>query len=315
MFASLKTLLIKSLLLCLFFSCTAQADGPLTHYSDYLSFVGQDEKGYLLFALDSNRNVDGDEFQAEHFGVLYEQTQGWVDLVGTGEYPNHKGLLAGIPDSTAFQFSGHSTSGITVQSRINDLRLEINPLTTRLEDNSATRRQNWGIAAAVLYWQGRIIPGRVIYEGLTQHNWDRQSLGYSDSGNNSQGFYLAIQNGSPAVWQDLYLGTAGKMGHLSKGFFNPDREQASIFSPDLEVTKKSWALGFYRWSKRWRMNLQQTATSEGLAPPFASLELKQISRKNLSNWVIGGFAMSVVEGILEINGQQTKVLGFAELVK
>ncbi len=84
-------------------------------------------------------------------------------------------------------------NGVTILSRVNDLRLEINPLTTRLEENSGERLQNWGNAAAVLYWQGRIVPGRVIYEGLTHHNWNRLTGSDSDW-DNFQGFYLAIQD-------------------------------------------------------------------------------------------------------------------------
>ena len=316
MFSALKRLLLTSLLLTLFAGSSAQASDTLAYYSDYFSFIGQDEKGYLLFALDSNRGVDQDEFQAEHFGVLYDQDQGWIDLVGTGEYTNPRGILDKIPDSEAFQFSGRPASGITLRSRVNDLRLEINPLTTRLEENSGERRQKWGNAAAVLYWQGRIVPGRVIYEGLVQHNLNRLSRSGSGAWDNFQGFYLAVQKNSPSAWQDLYLHTEGtKKNRASKGFRDTHTVQQNIFSPDLEITKKSWALGFYRWSKGWRMSLQEAATNEGLAPPFAALTLQQISRKNISNWVIGGFAMSVVQGTLEIDGRQTKVLGFAELIK
>ncbi len=316
MFFALNRIILRSLLLALLLAGTAQATEKLAYYSDYFSFIGQDEKGYLLFALDSSRGVDEGDFQAEHFGVLYDQSQGWIDLVGTGEYPNYRGNLEKIPDSTAFQFSGRPATGVTVLSRINDLRLEINPLTTRLEDNSGARRQNWGNAAAVVYWQGRVIPGRVIYEGLSYHNWNSLSRRDSDNRDNYQGFYLAIQEDTPSAWQDLYLRAEGRNKFLhSKGFIDTRVDQVSIFSPDLEISRKGWALGFYRWSKGWRMNLQQAATSKGLDPPFASLVLNQVSRKNISNWAIGGFAMSVVEGTLEIDGRQSKVLGFAELIK
>jgi len=316
MLPALNRFFLSSLLLLLLLAHTAQATDTLAYYSDYFSFIGQDEKGYLLFALASSRGVDDGEFQAEHFGVLYAQGEGWIDLVGTGAYLNPRGVLTRVPDSTAFQFSGHPASGVSIQSRVNDLRLEINPLITRLEDNSGERRQNWGNAAAVLYWQGRIVPGRVIYEGLTHHNWNRLSRSDAEDLDNLQGFYLALQKDSPAAWRDLYLRTEGQKKTLSStGFLATPNVQARIFSPNLEVTRKGWALGFYRWSKGWRMNLQQAATSKGLDPPFAALELKQISRKNVSNWVLGGFAMSVVEGSYKVNGEQLKVLGFAELIK
>ena len=316
MLAKLKWLLLNAILLSLLFQGTAQAATPLAYYSDYFSYVGQDKTGYLLFALDNNRGVDDHKFQAEHFGVLYDQREGWINLVGTGEYSNPRGILDRIPDSEAFQFTGQPSGGLTVLSRANDLRLEINPLVTRLEENSGNRRQNWGNAAAVMYWQGRIIPGRVIYEGLTHHNWNRLSRSYSGTWDNFQGFYLALLENSPSTWQDLYLRTEGKNQTLrSIGFLDTHQSKETIFTPDIDATRKGWALGFYRWSKGWQMSLQKAATSKGIEPPFASLRLDQISRKNISNWVIGGFAMSVVEGSVEINGQQHKVLGFAELIK
>lgn len=316
MLAPFKNLLLTAVVLCLLSGGAVWGAAPLAYYSDGFSFIGQDESGYLLFSLDSKRGVDGDTFQAEHFGVLYDQTQGWVELVGTGEYPNPRGLLTSPPDSAAFQFSGRPRSGTTIRSRLNDLRLEINPLTTRLEENSGAQRQNWGNAAAVLYWQGRVVPGRVIYEGRTLYNRNRLSRGDSDSGENVQGFYLAIQDDTPAAWQDLFLRSEGsRKARHSKGFIDTHAAQLSLFSPDLEVTRKGWALGFYRWDKGWRMNLQQAATDKGLDPPFAALNLKQVSRKNIDNWVIGGAAISVVEGTLVADGQTSKVLGFAEVIK
>ncbi|UCD78893.1 MAG: hypothetical protein JSW26_26410 [Desulfobacterales bacterium] len=45
------------------------------------------------------------------------------------------------------------------------------------------------------------------------------------------------------------------------------------------------------------------------------LTLQQISRNNQGNWVIGGFAMTVVKGELRLNGNVMSVLGFVELIK
>ncbi len=307
---------VKTLLLILLFCGPVRAAETLAYYSDYFSFVGQDEKGFLLFALDNNRGVDAGDFQAEHFGVMYDQHQGWVDLVGLGEYSNPTGILSRIPDSVAFKFSGKPSEGITILSRVNDLRLEINPLPIRLQDHSGLRRQSWSSAAAVLYWQGRTIPGRIVYEHLVQHNWNRLTHSYSGTWDNFQGFYLAVQQGPPALWKDIYLRSEGKKKTLrTLGFVAASNKQAEIFSPDLKITRKSWALGFYRWGKSWQMSLQQAATEQGLKPAFASIRLRQISRQNISNWVLGGFAMTVVEGTLEQEGHQLKVLGFAELIK
>ncbi len=315
MFATLKTLFLRSLLLCLLFSGAAQA-APLASYSDYFSFVGQDEEGYLLFALDNYRSLDDDNYEAEHFGVLYAQHSGWVDLVGTGKYPNTPSSLKKIPDSSTFQFSGRPDRGFRIQSRANDLRLEVNPLMIHLENRRDSQQQRLGKAAAVLYWRGRTIPGRVIYEGLSAQNNKLRTHRFSPTWTTSQNFYLALQNGPPTRWPNLYLHTEGsrKKRH-SIGFAASGSAATQIETQDLRVSRKGWSYGLYRWNKGWRMSLQEPTSESDTKPPFARLKLKQVSRKNISNWVLGGFAISVIEGTLIADGQTSKVLGFAEVIK
>jgi hypothetical protein len=43
----------------------------LAYHCDYFPFVGRDSIGFVAFALDNNRGVDGTDYQAEHFGVLH----------------------------------------------------------------------------------------------------------------------------------------------------------------------------------------------------------------------------------------------------
>ncbi|WP_020677737.1 hypothetical protein [Geopsychrobacter electrodiphilus] len=311
----IKILVISPLMLLMLLIGSASAAESPVYYSDYFSFIGQDETGYLLFALDNNRGVDKGKFQAAHFGVLYDEHQGWIDLVGTGAYPNPTEMLTKIPYSTTFQIYGHSNSGIRIQSRINDLRLEINPLQVKLIGPDPERHQRWGNAAAVLYWQGRTIPGRVIHEELDLDNRNRLTHRYSSDWDNFQGFYLALLNGPPASWGDIYLQAEGKKNLKTFGFFDSGHEQAKISAPDLEVNKKGWALGFYRWDKGWQMHLNPVPSAELPDPLTPLLTLKQVSRQTISNWGIGGFAISVVEGKIETDGRSNRVLGFAELIK
>jgi hypothetical protein len=88
------------------------ASTELSYYSDYFSFVGRDEKGLVAFALDTNRGRDGDDYQAEHFVVLHDEHEGWIELKGNGAYPNKTKTLIDIPDSTVFQFGGDKKEGI-----------------------------------------------------------------------------------------------------------------------------------------------------------------------------------------------------------
>lgn len=316
MFSKFPSLLLLVVLFIFLCPGSTFAAEPLAYYSDYFSFVGKDENGYLLFAFDNNRGVDGQDYQAEHFGVLYDQFLGWINLVGLGAYKNTDRVLDKIPNSSAFQFTGHPSSGITVLSRANDLRLEVNPVSILMTDKRTNLDQSWGDAAAVLYWQGRTIPGRVIYEGLVHRNWNRITRRYTDTWDNFQGFYLSAKIGVPSAWQDIYLRSEGlNERQRTRGFIDAGSKQASITTSDFLVTKRGWAVGFYRWNKAWQMSLQQVQPNGIIVPPFARLELNQVSRQNVSNWVIGGFAMSVVEGTLEVNGHKIEILGFAELIK
>lgn len=78
------------------------ADGEtssLSYYSDYFSFVGQDDQSRVFFALDNNRGQDGASWQAEHFIVLHDKKEGWIKLEGNGSYENEDRILEMIPDS------------------------------------------------------------------------------------------------------------------------------------------------------------------------------------------------------------------------
>ena len=289
------------------------AEEKLSYYSDYFSFVGRDAVGFVAFALDNNRGVDGPDYQAEHFGVLYDQKSGWIQLVGMGDYSNIHGTLDLIPDSPHFSFSGHAETGLTIRSNDNFLSLKIEPLIIQLRESDEKRIQNWGAAKAELYWKGREISGRVIYEGLVHHNWNRLTRTYTGTWDNFQGFYLALDLGSPVTWRDLYLRSQGKGGnHRTKGFISAIDWQGEIHTTRFKAYEKAFNFGFFRWPQRWDIEVKLKG-SEGRTP--GQLTLRQVSRKNQGNWIVGGFAMAVVEGELQRNGKAIPVLGFVELIK
>jgi len=73
------------------------AGGPealeLAYASDYLSFVGRDDRGPVAFAIDTNRGRDGESWQAEHFLVLYDGATCRREVPGGGAYPNPDRVL------------------------------------------------------------------------------------------------------------------------------------------------------------------------------------------------------------------------------
>lgn len=284
-------------------------------YSDTFTFVGQDETGYTLFSLENNRGRENNNIRAEHRGVLFDQFRGWINLVGTGAYENPTAELETIPDSPMFRFASSKVGGLTIRSRANDLVLKLNPLAIRMSDAHDGEQREWGSAAALLSWQGRNIPGRVIYKRRVQQGWP--STGDSASSwEGFQGFSLAVKSGAASSWQDIYLQSEElKKRQRTRGFIDAGRRQANLIAPDLKVTEKSWAWGLYRWNRAWTMSLQQVQADGMTFPPFAHLQLNQVSRVNRSNWVLGGVALSVVEGTIEINSQQIPVLGLVEQVR
>jgi hypothetical protein len=110
--------------------------------------------------------------------VLHDERHGWVKLAGNGLSQNLKRELSTIPDSSFFRFQGTPRTGLTITSDVNHLTLRIDPIPERTTNrhNGAT---TWmGSAQAVLAWNGRTIPGRVIYEYLMMPEFNRLTRTY-----------------------------------------------------------------------------------------------------------------------------------------
>jgi hypothetical protein len=286
------------------------ADTPasvLVYVSDYFSFVGADQHGRVAFALDNNRGRDGDAYQAEHVVVLHDEQQGWANVAGNGRFEHVGKELSRIPDSPFFQFQGTPDTGLVVTSETNRLSLKIDPIpqrTRRTHEQSVIRM---GSAPAVLTWQGRTIPGRVIYEGLVMPDFNRLTRTYFRLWNEFQGLYvLAGKDG------DLYLHSqrserlAALAGRLV-GFAVFDEQTDPLNDLRIEVLSRDWALVFYRWPTAWGI------TWYGSRGP-ASMTLHLSDRKTIANWVIGGFSMGIVQGELVYAGRTWPVYGLAELI-
>jgi hypothetical protein len=294
---------------------TAPTDAPLEelptstliYISDYFSFVGQDSQGHVAFALDNNRGRDGEAYQAEHFLILHDERQGWINLKGNGPYENGSNELKAIPDSPVFRFQGTPLTGMTITSKPNELTLRIEAIPQRISHKHNGAATWMGSAPAVLTWNGRIIGGRVIYEYVMMPDFNRLTRAYWGMWKEFQGFYLvAGEAGDVYVHSQLSERLAPLVGMIT-GFtaFN----EATELMKDLTVDPldREWALGFYRWPMAWRI----TWTSPS-GP--AILTLTQSERKRIANWVIGGFSMGIVRGELEYAGKKQQIYGFAELI-
>lgn len=285
----------------------AQAQSRYEYHSDYFSFVGTDEKGIVAFAMDNNRGRAADRYQAEHFVKLYDQLQGWVSIRGNGDYVNAEKQLKRIPDSADFSFTGDAENGIKISSQTNAIVLSI-PAVTKIVFTTNDEGTYWLSAGpATLHWKERIIKGRLIYEFLHWSQFNRLAGKSPGRLKNFNGFYLKT-----AAESDFYLHyRENDRLHLTgkQTGFATWRGAAQISSVGFQITEHHIAPGFYRWPAAWSGQFHYKGTDY-------RFELKTVHRDTVRNWVIGGFAMAIVEGkITSVDGRQRiTVVGLAELI-
>lgn len=282
---------------------------PLLYYSDYFSFVGSDERGYVMLAHDNNRGQDGDSFQADHWIVMYDQHDGWIDVVGSEHYENSSKLLERIPPSKHFVFEGTPQTGISMVSRSNDMEMTVASLPQTL------RRENkdgifWvGGAGAVMHWRGRTLRGRVIFEYLQRHDWNRFTGTFEANWKNFNGLYLLVDRD-----RDFYVHSherdwgsdlTGKLvGMASWGNPAPISSIGFRIAESEAVPEKR-----FRWPARWDVSFHYDGKDY-------RLDLHTINRKYVTDWDTGGFAMSIVRGTIETSDRTISypVLGWGELL-
>src|SRR5438132_1298151 len=274
----------------------------LIYVSDYFSFIGADGQGRVALALDNNRGRDGEKYQAEHFVVLHAEHKGWIEVAGNGRYENMKKELARIPDSPFFQFENTPETGLTVTSAKNQLTLRIEPLKQRTRRTDGKSTIWYGSAPAVLTWQGRTIPGRVIYEYLVMPEFNRLTRTYWGMWNEFQGLYL-LADGS----NDIYLHSqqSERMAALAGtlvGFSVFNELPESLNDLRVEILDREFAPGFYRWPTVWRITW---SGRKGLA----SMKLSLSYQKKIANWLIDAFSMDLVSGDLSYDSRTWQVDG------
>jgi len=292
----------------LFLTLAAESStSTLIYVSDYFSFVGADQHGRVAFALDNNRGRDGEAFQAEHFVVLHDEQDGWMDVAGNGPYDNLKKELDRIPDSPFFQFTGAPEAGLTISSTQNQLTLRIDPIPLRHQRTEDNSRLWMGSASAVLTWQGRTLRGRVIYEHLAMLDFNRLTRTYFGLWNEFQGLYLLLDGTGDVYLHSQQSERLEPVSGKLVGFAVMNEATDYLNDLDVTVVNREFALGFYRWPTEWRI------TWRGNKGP-ASMTLSLSERKGIANWVLGGFSMGIVRGQLSYDGRTWPLYGLAELL-
>ena len=286
------------------------ASSTLEYVSDFFSFVGRDKAGRVAFTLDSNRGRDGDNWQAEHLVMLlHDETEGWRDLEGAGPYENKKKSLLAIPDSPYFTFTGNPDRGLSINNSHIDLTLEIEPVINQVSRQSGGSVYRMGSSVAVMKWQGRTLKGRVIHERLEMKNFNRLTRNYFDLWTESYGLY-AWTDGSPdflyfhkQVNDTRLTPLVGKL--VGYGVFANQGEH--LQNLQLTVVDSTQAWGFYQWPKNWKGQWIGRKGRGSIAMNISDLQV-------ISNFILGGLAMGIIEGEITYNGNTRKIYGMAELL-
>jgi len=231
-----------------------------------------------------------------------------VDLAGSGPYANAARVLDDVPESADFRYSGTPADGVTILSEPNALTLTTRPIEIRMSDSTGARARRLGSAAATLAWQGRRLDGRVIYEFVHFDGWNRLARTYWGTWNDWQSFCLVAGEPVGAGAGDVYLQSQDADGGREvDGFAVLNGRARRLADAELTVEDSDQALGVYRWASAWSGGWPDA--------PEARLTLVARDRRSFGNWLIGGFAMTLVTGELTVGGRAVPVWGLGELIK
>lgn len=290
------------------------AGAETAYVSDYVSFSGRDQLGRIAFALDTNRGRAGDRYQAEHFAAMYDENAGWIDLGGSSDFPNEKGVLLGYPESPYFTLTGAPFALERVTSEKNGLGMELGPLLPRTYLGGDSTVFAMASGSATLEWNGRRIEGRVIYEFLAMRDANRLAgaslrsvLEMLSSGPEFQGLYLASEDDDFYVQLTPSTAASAPDDELM-AFWARANRSLPIRNLIFGVTDVSLALGFYRWPTGWEMRWQSDCGD-------ARLSVRSVAHETETNWVLGGFAMQAVVGDFECGAERREFFGFGELIR
>ncbi|HEY8521096.1 MAG TPA: hypothetical protein VIN61_13520 [Gammaproteobacteria bacterium] len=290
------------------------ASAEVAYVSDYLSFAGRDERGVVLFALDTNRGRAGAAYQAEHFVALYDATAGWIDVPGYDEFPNTEERLLEWPASPYFEASGGPFEGLEVTSTTMALALAVEPLVPRVTVQDERTLFSLASAGATLEIGGRLVRGRVIYEYLVMADANRLG-GVSLAGlwrrltapSGFQGLYLATADGDDLYLHETAGGAAAGLAP-TLAFLVSGGDTEVLRDVHLEVVDHAFAPGLFRWPRAWRAAWRGERGA-------AALSVAATAHDTQKSWVIGGFAMQAVEGTLRYGDREVAVFGFGELIR
>lgn len=277
------------------------------YYSDYFSFQGADEHGFVLLAIDNNRWKNSNGYALDHFICMYAYGR-WIETTGNKRFVNPSKELMTIPNDDVFTFTGSSEKGLIITSEVDKFQLQIAPLRIATTSRNGFAQFNMLSAPAVLNWQGREIKGRIIEEHLVMPHFSRKPFQWVklSAASTFTSLYLSVEGNG-----DLYLHLkTGKgmnfIGGMNNGFIRFNDLEMCLNNMEWKTdSKRKW---FYHLPVNFSILLSKSN-------PHIELTLETISRKDIANFFVAGFAMTAVKGNLLVDGKSYNVWGLGELIE
>jgi len=93
----------------------------------------------------------------------------------------------------------------------------------------------------------------------------------------------------------------------AEGFLVLNGVSETLEHSEMTVLSKTLGTGFFQWPTLWKGNFEVRST-----PYRFTVGISE--RKNVATWIIGGFAMGIVKGVLKTGDKSFHLYGLGELL-
>lgn len=297
------------------------------YLSDFFVFVGREVSvdparmgpgTGLVFAFDANRGRDREKFEAEHFGVLWVEGRGWIDLDTTTSVPGTSGHFSAVfgaplPSSERAQLTGTAASGLVLEVQKVELVMKAEPMVIETDRRHGRDAFVTGSSAGTLRLGAREFVGVVHQEFTYLAGINPLAKTYTDLFGDAFHSVYALVGERSALRMHRSGGRLEPLigrhsGYLVAG--EASRGSGELAELDLETAKKSLG-GLFRWPGRYKTSW--TSTVDGKTQK-RTLQVDLKHRDTLINYVFGGVAIAIAQGEYGEGAAKESVLGFALIV-
>ncbi|MFQ5588916.1 MAG: hypothetical protein ACE5F7_08745, partial [Nitrospiria bacterium] len=290
------------------------ASSEIAFYSDRFIFRSQnlDDLVIAVFAFERGRQEEG--YYGEFMGAIFERNR-WAFFEGNDKYAYVSSDLKKIFPSYYAKVDGTSVSGFQLVYDGGDYTVKVSSGTEQAvthPQNSEILDKKVGVAEAVLTVHGTEHWGDLIHESLYWKGFNALRR-YNGLFKNYQGFYLKSEKGDQIYF---YKNSADQRAFLKRYplsesllpetgvIFHENKEVDHFNTPIVlkTIERMTPPFALYKIPERWEVIVN---------PDYGSLFLW--SRKKISiNWLMGGYVMMAIEGVIKNGEAEERLWGFAE---